>query len=415
MRRYLVRLAHLWNRGRLQRLGLSVAGLVVGLVIINLVTAAVYAGRAYPNTHFASLPSTVVLQASGQDIKFTTRELGITRDDSKIASAARDHSWLPVWNFFIAHNVPAYTKINQPLLERKLTEVATQQKQNPVDARIVIQDSQFTLSESSVGRQLDVAKAAREITGSLGQGKSTIKLPMVRVAPAVTDASLEAQLQQFKAQQAVALSFIYNGKVSKPSAATIVSWYAAVNGSFALQDIAIQNYIMQAGRASNIRVQNLAQAVTATKQAIQTTQALNFTLVAAPPGPCSGNTISKLILVNLSQQHLWACEADLQVYDTAITSGANQVNDQGTPTGSWKIYGKSTNRYLSGPTWNDFVNYWMPYYADFGFHDAPWQTIPFGDPSYPTQGSHGCVRLPTGAMAWLYGWAPVGTTVTVTN
>jgi lipoprotein-anchoring transpeptidase ErfK/SrfK len=46
-------------------------------------------------------------------------------------------------------------------------------------------------------------------------------------------------------------------------------------------------------------------------------------------------------------------------------------------------------------------------------HDAPWQTFPFGSPQYATSGSEGCVRLPEKEMAWVYGWAPIGTTVTV--
>jgi len=59
------------------------------------------------------------------------------------------------------------------------------------------------------------------------------------------------------------------------------------------------------------------------------------------------------------------------------------------------------------------VHYWVPFNGSIGFHDATWQTIPFGSPLYQTSGSHGCVHLPTATMAWLYSWLKVGANVTV--
>jgi lipoprotein-anchoring transpeptidase ErfK/SrfK len=57
------------------------------------------------------------------------------------------------------------------------------------------------------------------------------------------------------------------------------------------------------------------------------------------------------------------------------------------------------------------VHYWIPFNGDFGFHDATWQTMPFGSPDYRTQGSHGCVHLPMPTVQWLYNWAQAGSTV----
>ena len=127
---------------------------------------------------------------------------------------------------------------------------------------------------------------------------------------------------------------------------------------------------------------------------------------------CLGNTAPKLVLVSIREQHAWMCERNEQVYSTAATTGAISHNN-GTPAGSWLVQAKQTNRYLTGPGYREFVHFWLPYSGDFGFHDAPWQTMPFGSPDYQTLGSHGCVHLPDRAMAWLYAWAQVGTTVTV--
>lgn len=148
--------------------------------------------------------------------------------------------------------------------------------------------------------------------------------------------------------------------------------------------------------------------------------------VAAAPKPaatvneCMDNQLGKELLVNISKQRMWACQGTTLVRQSAVTTGAsnapNDVND-GTPVGTWHIYEKFRNLHLKGSDingpWDDYVQYWMPFYTAVGFHDASWQTFPFGSSQYKTSGSHGCVQLPTSMAAWLYGWAPVGTTVVV--
>lgn len=125
---------------------------------------------------------------------------------------------------------------------------------------------------------------------------------------------------------------------------------------------------------------------------------------------CVQNTYRKLILVSLKSQHLWVCEGHRQVMDTPVTTGRTDNGDQ-TPVGSWRVQDKQRDRYLVGPGYKDYVQYWLPFNGDFGLHDASWQTMPFGSSKYHTQGSHGCVHVPTPTMAWLYHWSTVGGTV----
>lgn len=162
----------------------------------------------------------------------------------------------------------------------------------------------------------------------------------------------------------------------------------------------------------------MTQAIAVTKTALTSAKPLEYTLVAVPvapvaaAGPCQRNAASKFILVSISQQHMWVCQGGSQVNESAITSGAYALGDA-TPTGTWHIYGKSRNVHLIGPTWNDFVQYWMPFYGAYGFHDASWQTFPYGSPDYASEGSHGCIHVPLSVMVWLYNWSSIGTTVTV--
>ncbi len=117
------------------------------------------------------------------------------------------------------------------------------------------------------------------------------------------------------------------------------------------------------------------------------------------------------VVIDLSRQFAKLCNADNQLLTTRITSGATALGD-GTPTGTWQLQAKQRDRYLypaSGGAY--YVHYWMPYDGAYGMHDSPWQTFPYGSPKYRTQGSHGCVHFPRAAIAWMFKWARIGTTV----
>jgi lipoprotein-anchoring transpeptidase ErfK/SrfK len=144
---------------------------------------------------------------------------------------------------------------------------------------------------------------------------------------------------------------------------------------------------------------------------------------SAKPDNCDGNTRSKLVLVSISQRHLWACEHAKTVYDSPVITGITTHDSTLTPPGNYSIYGKQTDTRLSGSdvvgSWDYPVSYWMPFlsnqYGIYGFHDATWRPdSEFGNVSPDSSNaSHGCVELPLSSMAWLYGWAPTGTAVTI--
>ena len=130
---------------------------------------------------------------------------------------------------------------------------------------------------------------------------------------------------------------------------------------------------------------------------------------------CASNTKAKRVVVSISQQAAWMCQGTTQVLSTPVTTGDVSAGDA-TPTGSWVVQGRDTDTYLTGPGYRDYVQFWIPFDGDIGFHDASWQTMPFGSPGYTTQGSHGCVHLPLPVVTWLYSWVKIGSTVvTVTT
>jgi lipoprotein-anchoring transpeptidase ErfK/SrfK len=151
--------------------------------------------------------------------------------------------------------------------------------------------------------------------------------------------------------------------------------------------------------------------------------AVQSAAVAEGPKECAGNTESKLVIVSISQRHLWACDKQRVSYNAPVVTGMEFIASDKTPRGTYHVYAKQTDTVLTGTdstgSWRDPVYYWMPFldneHGTFGFHDATWRPASdFGniDPNTP-KASHGCVNLSLAAAKWLYNWAPVGTTVTV--
>ena len=65
------------------------------------------------------------------------------------------------------------------------------------------------------------------------------------------------------------------------------------------------------------------------------------------------------------------------------------------------------------PDYKSKVKYWMPFNGNLiGLHDASWRTK-FGGSIYKSDGSHGCVNLPSGKAADLYDLIRVGDVVCV--
>ena len=135
---------------------------------------------------------------------------------------------------------------------------------------------------------------------------------------------------------------------------------------------------------------------------------------ARPASPCRSNRWAQWVYVDLGRQHLWMCEGQREVRDTAVTTGMRGPDTE-TPTGRYRIQGLNRNSVLTlanGATYP--VKYWIPFDAPlFGFHDSSWQRFPYGSPRYRTAGSHGCVHMPLAAIRFLYRWAEIGTRVTI--
>jgi len=138
----------------------------------------------------------------------------------------------------------------------------------------------------------------------------------------------------------------------------------------------------------------------------------------APTATPDPRQTGKVIVVSIAQQRLTAYQDGATVLTTVVATGRPALP---TPTGTFHIMSKAAPYKFVSP-WPRGDQYWYPtewvsyamLFADDGYflHDAPWRTD-FGSGANVRNGSHGCINVPTAAMATLYRWATAGTTVIV--
>ncbi len=125
-----------------------------------------------------------------------------------------------------------------------------------------------------------------------------------------------------------------------------------------------------------------------------------------------GRAISDTYIeVSISEQHCYMYQGDELIWESDCVTG-DVAKGRDTPKGVYYIEYKQQGRTLRGEDYATYVYYWMHFYDGCGFHDAYWKTV-FGGTEYLTNGSHGCVNLPSAKAEELYSLAASGMTVIV--
>jgi len=115
------------------------------------------------------------------------------------------------------------------------------------------------------------------------------------------------------------------------------------------------------------------------------------------------------IEVDMGAQHMWAYKDGALLIDTDVVTG-NISRNYGTPSMVAAIQYKDRNAVLRGDNYATPVKYWMPFYGNYGIHDASWRRE-FGGTVYLTNSSHGCVNTPPAAMKVIFENMDSGTPV----
>ena len=115
--------------------------------------------------------------------------------------------------------------------------------------------------------------------------------------------------------------------------------------------------------------------------------------------------------VSVDNQYVWFYyDGQLLTETPVVTGDVATVCD--TPKGAYRVSYKTSDVYLQGPTWYDHVDFWIPYFGNYGIHDSDWRDE-YGGDIYLTSGSHGCVNTPWEAVSIIYEHAYAGMPVVV--
>ena len=129
------------------------------------------------------------------------------------------------------------------------------------------------------------------------------------------------------------------------------------------------------------------------------------------PGPQQGAW--KEVVVSISAQTMWAYEEGELVMSSLVSTGTADVPETTTPIGFHSVVAKFDVQTMEGTISGEYYRVedvpYVMYFDDGGdaLHGTYWHSN-FGTPM-----SHGCVNLPMDIAAWMFGWADIGTAVSV--
>lgn len=119
--------------------------------------------------------------------------------------------------------------------------------------------------------------------------------------------------------------------------------------------------------------------------------------------PADDEISNTYVEVSLENQKIWMYVGGECIVFDDVTTGEASDPACISRTGMFRLKNKKTDCILRGPTWEDFVHYWMSFDGDNGMHDAMWRTDEeFGGTNRFGNGSHGCtnLRLPTAEIVF---------------
>ena len=314
-----------------------------------------------------------------------------------------------------------------------------------VDAAIVFsqEEDKFVLVPDVDGADVDIQSVMAAVDDAVlslcGEVNINVDAEILRPKITADDPGIVAALKAANAYLRAVPAYVYTldrgetvtEQLSNETVATFVR--IGADWSVTVDEAAVQNYALQMGQAYSsearsgdfvttgggtvaLTVDYSGRCVDTAALAADISQCLASSTGGVRDVPYTVQTNVALlpfdgnyVEVDLSGQQLWVYKDGECVVTTPLVSGC-VADGKFTPNGVYAIYEKDRDCWLTGPTWNDFVEYWMAFYKGFGIHDASWRSE-FGGDIYMYEGSHGCPNLPPEMADDVYYNAPLGTKV----
>lgn len=382
-------------------------------------------------------------EIKGQDIGYAYVSDGSVQ---KLLDDQNPFTWITGYFRDTDHETEENIQYDKEALKAQLQSFDCMQTANmeaPTDAYIAFQENQFVIVEETAGTtvQEDVILPALEQAVAGSQESVSAEEAGAYAAPAVTkeDPTLNHQRDVWNSCAAVTITYTFGDKTEVLDGMTVKEWMTYdENGNYVEDPATLEARVTEfvAWLAENYDTVGRDRTITSTatgepitisggnygfqinqlKEKAQLLEDIaNHAVTVREPvysktGVVYGeNDIGgTYVEIDLSSQHLWFYKDGALLMDTDFVSGTYVMRDRRTPGGAYSLMYKQRNQVLRGRKLEDGsyeyeqpVKYWMPFNGGIGLHDANWR-YSFGGSIYRTNGSHGCINLPTAAATTIY-------------
>lgn len=438
-----------------------VLGILIAYVVILLVAYGV--GVYYYSKHFYSGSSINGLESAGKTVEevekdiesqIASYQLVLKERDDKVESISASRISMKyvndgkiqelkkkqnpyTWFLSFAHKkeytMSATTTYDKEAVSAAIDELECFKEENlvhPADAHLEVTENGYEIVPEVQGNVLDKEKVKAAVIQAIDKGEIDLDLEEAGcyTSPSIlsTDENLAKQRDQGNAFLGVRVTVSFADRQEVINKDVMKGWLTTdEEGNVALSQEKVKEYV-QTLKQKYDTFGSARQFKTATGQTI-TVSGGDYGWVIAPNDTTTkiidaiksgesqtiepeyiytayrretdeiGNTY---VEISLSQQHMWYFKDGQLLVDTDVVTG-NHNNGNDTHTGVYAIMYKERNATLVGEGYNSKVQYWMPFYANTGIHDASWRDS-FGGSIYLNSGSHGCVNTPAAAAEKIY-------------
>lgn len=293
----------------------------------------------------------------------------------------------------------------------------------------------FSIIPEVYGNSVNIDELRAAVKGALAEESREIDLEALGCYDTVTitseDASLIAQCDALNQVRDMEVTYAFGSQTEVLSGEQISSWvFAGSDGGIEVSqekaaefvktladkyDTAGKGRIFHAtdGRELTLsgaygwqidQAREIAELTAVIKTGQSQTKEPQYSQSAADRNTDWGGTY---IEVDMEGQHVYMYKDGVLVWDSPCVTG-NVAKNYTTPEGIYTLNYKEKDRVLRGAKQADGtyeyespVSYWMPFNGGIGFHDASWRSK-FGGSIYKSNGSHGCVNLPSAKAKALY-------------
>lgn len=381
------------------------------------------------------------LEIDGSDIDYTYQN-GSDIQDLLAAQNIMDwYAQSKQTHEYTVDNATTFDKTKVSDILDSATELDPIHQTAPEDAYMEFSDGKFTIVAEKEGNKLDADTLINSVIDAISEGDTELNVEETGayVKPAVTsdDTELVAQVENLNKYIGASITYKLPQGEKVLDGETMIDWLDKdEDGNYTKDDDTftkkIKEYVAELAKETDtlgstasfkstygtvVKVKTVdtgwkidqaaeIKALTANIEAGDTVEREPEykSKMATTENGGFGDTY---IEADLTSQHVYFYKDGKVVWESDCVSG-KMTKDRYTPSGVYLLDYKTKDRDLKGEklpngeySYVSHVNYWMPFYGGYGFHDATWRSK-FGGTIYNYGGSHGCINLPKSKAASLY-------------